>query len=168
LECALTLARDLAYIWPRCPHLILPVCNSSITGRCGFRAFFQYVGYGQRVCRFPNLLRVRRAFRGLLRRHFLNRFRPMFPASDYRARRRTRLRQELLSPAPRHRQLLNRVRPHDALLVHRILAGTAGAGLLRRHRRRPALHAHRVADSDLVQHAHRPRRRHRVVRLLAR
>jgi hypothetical protein len=32
LECALTLARDLAYIWPRCPHPILPVCNSSITG----------------------------------------------------------------------------------------------------------------------------------------
>ena len=30
LECALTLARDLAYIWPRCPHPILPVCNSSI------------------------------------------------------------------------------------------------------------------------------------------
>jgi hypothetical protein len=32
LECALTLARDLAYIWPRCPHPILPVCNSSIKG----------------------------------------------------------------------------------------------------------------------------------------
>jgi hypothetical protein len=30
LECALTLARDLAYIWPRCPHPILSVCNSSI------------------------------------------------------------------------------------------------------------------------------------------
>jgi hypothetical protein len=30
LECALTLARNLAYIWPRCPHPILPVCNSSI------------------------------------------------------------------------------------------------------------------------------------------
>ena len=30
LECALTLARDLAYIWPRCPRPILPVCNSSI------------------------------------------------------------------------------------------------------------------------------------------
>jgi hypothetical protein len=33
LECALTLARDLAYIWPRCPHPILSVCNSSITGK---------------------------------------------------------------------------------------------------------------------------------------
>jgi hypothetical protein len=31
LECALTLARDLAYIWPRCPHPILSVCNSSIS-----------------------------------------------------------------------------------------------------------------------------------------
>jgi hypothetical protein len=30
LECALTLVRDLAYIWPRCPHPILSVCNSSI------------------------------------------------------------------------------------------------------------------------------------------
>jgi hypothetical protein len=35
LECALTLARDLAYIWPRCPHPILSVCNSSII-RCSY------------------------------------------------------------------------------------------------------------------------------------
>jgi hypothetical protein len=30
LECALTLTRDLAYIWPGCPPSILSVCNSSI------------------------------------------------------------------------------------------------------------------------------------------
>ena len=121
------------------------------------------MGLHAQLRRLPNLLPARPP-PGLVRlRHLLDRHRAVLPAHPRRRHRRPHVRQRLLPQHALRGQLPRRLRHHDALPLHHLLAGLPRPGRVHGPRRRPTVHSQPRARGHLLQPQTQPRHGHRDV-----